>query len=242
MAAKKDQTIVIETLKRQEATFTIVGLTGLYCHRMSAKAKRQLMIGGRKKTTSEKQSIKHDPPSEFVDSMYVERNAAEHSNVLFPSIAVKAAMATAALTVDGITKADVHRLVRVVEEFIPIYGVPRLRMDIARSADAARTPDVRTRAFFREWATQVTISWIEPNLSRTTVARLIQNAGMVCGIGDFRQEKGKGNYGTFTLADEVPESLLDRDLQWEHIQTPVPDNQETAQLLIEFEEELEVRA
>jgi len=41
-----------------------------------------------------------------------------------------------------------------------------------------------------------------PTMNETTVARLLETAGLVIGLGDFRQEKGKGNYGQFSLADE----------------------------------------
>jgi hypothetical protein len=48
----------------------------------------------------------------------------------------------------------------------------------------------------------VTVRFVMPTMNETTVARLLETAGLVIGIGDFRQEKGKGNYGQFTLCDK----------------------------------------
>ena len=132
------------------------------------------------------------------------------TDIVFPAMALKSAMATAALVVAGIRKTDVQRLVYIPSEFVPIYGVPRVRMDIVRSADINKTPDVRTRAYFREWATEIEIEFVRPVLSTTSIMALLYNAGVVCGIGDFRQEKGKGSYGTFAPAPDntIPAELL----------------------------------
>ena len=243
MPVAKDSTIVVPEVQREEATFTLLGSTGLFCHRMSAKAKKQLMLGGRKKTAAERLELKHDPRAEFRASMHVIPDMFEHTDVVFPAMALKAAMATAALVVAGVKKTDVQRLVYLPEEMVPIYGVPRLRMDITRSADINRTPDVRTRAFFPRWATQVRVMFTRPQLSVTAVAALLQNAGMVCGIGDFRQEKGKGSFGTFSIVshDDLPVALLDLPAQRDAIASPQPANIESAELLAEFDTEVETR-
>jgi len=41
-----------------------------------------------------------------------------------------------------------------------------------------------------------------PTLNETAIARLLETAGLVIGVGDFRQEKGKGNYGQFQIANK----------------------------------------
>ena len=145
--AKQQDGIVIQTVERERVTIPLVGTSGLYCHRMSAKAKHQLMLGGKRKTMAEKAQLKHDPIAEFHDSMHVRPGMFEGTDIVFPAMALKSAMATAALMVDGVKKTDVHRLVYIEDEFVPVYGVPRIRMDITRSADINKTPDVRTRAY-----------------------------------------------------------------------------------------------
>ena len=158
-------------------------------------------------------------------------------------MAIKSAMATAALAVAGIRKTDVQRLVFLPEEMVPIFGVPKLRMDFVRSADINRTPDVRTRAFFEKWATELTIRYAVPVLSQQAIIALLYNAGIMCGIGDFRQEKGKGSYGTFEpISKPVDAALLDADAQLEAIMNPVAANMETVELMAEFEAELVKRS
>ena len=149
-------------------------------------------------------------------------------------MAIKSAMSTAALAVPGIQKTQVQRLVFMPTEYVPLFGIPKLRMDITRSADINRTPDVRTRAYFEEWATELEIHYSAPALSGQSIITLLHNAGIMCGIGDNRQEKGKGSYGTFRVLsgdEELPAHLLDGDAQWDAIQSPAPANSETTELL-----------
>ena len=242
MATKKQQTTIhVPVLEMEKAEFLLVGSTGLFCHRMGQKAKNQLLLGGRKKTTAEKAALKHHPEQEFRDSMHIFPKFDKHTEVCFPATAVKSAMATAALVVDGIKSTDVKRLVYIPNEWIPIYGVPNLRMDITRSADIGKTPDVRTRAYFPQWATKVTIQYATPMLSLKGIAALLTNAGIMCGIGDFRQEKGKGHYGTWSVFPgdtAVPKELLSIRAQRSAIKKPVADGPETERLMSEYREAL----
>ena len=249
-APKKDAPLVIPQIRQQGATINLTGNTGLVCHRMSAKAKHQLMLGGRRKTAAQRLEIKHHPRDEFRASMHLckepytpmDTNGAPvgpATHVVFPSMAVKSAMATAALVVAGIRKTDVQRLVFIPSEWIPVYGIPKLRMDIVRSADMNRTPDVRTRSYFETWGSIVSLLYSEPALSQHAIAALLANAGIVCGIGDFRQEKGKGSFGCFTAGGDLPE--FDLAAQWDAIEFPQPANSESAELLSEYDNEVENR-
>ena len=165
----------------------------------------------------------------------------EGTDIVFPAMALKSAMATAALMVDGVKKTDVHRLVYIPDEFVPVYGVPRIRMDITRSADINKTPDVRTRAYFREWATQIIVDFVRPVLSVKAIMALLYNAGLVCGIGDFRQEKGKGSYGTFEPTSSIPAELMDHATQRAALDNPEYDNEETKELLEVYDAAVEAR-
>ncbi|MCY4318369.1 MAG: hypothetical protein OXE76_04095 [Alphaproteobacteria bacterium] len=240
-AKKAPDVISIPPLKMDEINVRLVGRTGLYINRMSAKARRQLLIGAQKKTLAERKLIKHDPRTEYRDAMYVDRGWHPRSHVRFPAMSIKAAMGTAALMTPGIRKTDVSRLVFIPDEYVPIYGIPRLRMTIMRSADINRTPDVRTRPYFAEWATEIRIQFAKLSLSKKEILTLLANAGTICGIGDERQEKGKGSAGTFAPANTIPDTLLDADAQWAAIKTPVPFDLESAELLAEFDAEVESR-
>lgn len=208
--AAEPATLIIDALKQGRVTMRIIGSTPMYYNAMSVKAKRSLLIGGGKKTAAEKKEIKHDPETEFRDSVYKTRTGP--TLLAFPAAGIKNGMATAALVTDGVKKTDVQRLIFLPQEKISIWGRPFLRMDVVRSADMNRTPDIRTRAFLPRWCAEIDIAFVTPNLSIHSIGSLVNNAGLVSGLGDFRQEKGKGSYGTFRLVSTEEDEALWQEL------------------------------
>lgn len=241
MAVKKAETgLHIEPLKQGRVTLKLIGTTPFYFNAMSAKAKRTLLVGGGKKTAAEKRELKHDPEQEFRDSIYRMKDGP--TLLGFPAPGVKGAMATAALETAGVTKSSVNRLIFLPEQRIKIWGRPYLRMDVVRSADMNRTPDIRTRAYLPRWCAEVDIAFVTPTLSLHSVVSLLANAGAIVGIGDFRQEKGKGSHGTFAVtgndagewADLWAELMEEgRAVQEAAMDNPEaePDDDDTAELL-----------
>lgn len=238
MAIKKAEagTLHIDALKQGRVTLRIIGNTPLYFNAMSVKAKRTLLLGGGKKTAAEKKELKHDPEQEFRDSVY--RLPDGPTLLGFPAPGVKGAMATAALETPGVTKTSVQRLIFLPQQKVPVWGVPLLKMDVVRSADMAKTPDVRTRAFLPRWCAEVEIAFVMPTLSAHSIVSLLSNAGAIVGIGDFRQEKGRGSYGTFRVIGEGnddPEwsDLMDeaRAAQDAALAMPEPADDETRELM-----------
>lgn len=212
MVTKKDETLQIDALKQGRITLRLIGTTPFYFNAMSVKAKRTLLIGGGKKTAAEKKELKHDPEQEFRDSVY--RMSSGPTLLGFPAPGVKAAMATAALETAGVSKTSVQRLIFLPEQRIKVWGRPYLKMDVVRSADMARTPDIRTRAFLPRWCAEVDIAFVMPTLSVHSVVALLSNAGAIIGLGDFRQEKGKGSFGTFAVTGQ---DLGGWSEQWDEI-------------------------
>jgi hypothetical protein len=251
MATKKAEagTLHIDALKQGRVTLTLVGNTPFYFNAMSAKAKRSLLIGGGKKTAAERKELKHDPEQEYRDSVY--RAHSGDTLLCFPAPGVKNAMATAALETPGVTKTSVQRLIFLPEQRIRMWGKPYLKMDVVRSADMNKTPDVRTRAFLPRWVAEVDIAFVTPTLSAHAIVSLLSNAGVIVGIGDFRQEKGRGSYGTFSVVGEDGGEWSDyiaeikaegRDVQQSAMDHPEYADQETADLMEMLEEERERRA
>lgn len=239
----------VDALKQGRVTLRLIGTTPLYFNAMSAKAKRTLLIGGGRKTAAEKKELKHNPLQEFRDSVY--KLPSGPTLLGFPAPGVKCAMATAALETPGVTKTSVQRLIFLPQEKVSIWGKPYLKMDVVRSADMAKTPDIRTRAFLPRWCAEVDIAFVTPTLSTHAVVSLLQNAGVIVGIGDYRQEKGRGSYGTFAVAgddlgdwqevwDEV--TAEGRDVQTAAMEDPEVADDDTAELMAMFEEEVARRA
>lgn len=250
MAVKKAETeIYVPPLHRGVIKLRIIGQTPMFQNRMAAKAKRQLLVGGRKKTAADKANIKHSPLDEYRDSMEMFPGG-EPTALGLRVVAVKAAMCTAALETAGITKTSAQRLLFMPGDLAPLYGVPQLRMDVVRSADINRTPDVRTRAFIPRWGAEVEVHHILPQLPVSSVVALAANAGVLVGVGDFRQEKGKGSFGSFRVitADQQDDEWDDlvanhgAAAQRRAIDEPEFADADTEELMDYFHEEFSRRA
>ncbi len=147
---------------------------------------------------------------------------------------------TASLDDPGTRKAQIGRLVRVEGERIPLYGVPQMVMNITRSADISRTPDVRTRAIIPHWAALIEVGYAKPQLREKAVLDLLAKAGVFSGVGGWRTEKGSGNYGSFRLAgvtDAEFKGILKaggRTAQMEALNSPTFYDDETEYLFAEW--------
>lgn len=249
MAAKKDTAeIRVTPLRRGSTRLRIVGMTPLFQNRMANKAKQQLLVGGRKKTKADRAEIKHQPLLEYRDSAEIMKDGPTALGLRV--VAVKAAMCTAALETAGLTKSATQRLLFMPGDLVPLYGTPQLRMDVVRSADINRTPDVRTRAFLPRWGAEIEIQYVIPQLSLISVVSLLQNAGILVGVGDFRQERGKGAFGSFRVLGDGDEDDEWNDLVENHgraaqeaaLAEPDYADRDTADLMEFFAEEEQRRA
>ena len=247
MATKKESTGSIEVIEveQESATFYIRGTTPLICNRMSQKAKGELLFpAGRKNAAERATTLKHKPHDEFRASPYVLGSPDAPTYLAALAVWFKRAMGTAALDMPGTNKAQIGRNIRVEGERIPLYGIPQLHMAVTRSADINRTPDVRTRATLAEWATAITVTYTVPILRAAMVARLLASAGMTIGVGDWRQEKGSGSYGLFSIvsSDDPDWHRIvrsgGRDMQLAAMASPTPYDDETEEMLTWFTEEL----
>jgi hypothetical protein len=217
MATKKKETeaAMVTALKHGSINLRLIGSTPFYYNSMSVKAKRDLLIGSAPKTTAEKREIKHNPEEEFRDSVYKKNHGKTH--LYFPPAAIKQAMATAAIETKGVAKTNVQRLIFLPELQTEIYGRPYLKIDTVRMANINKTPDMRTRAYLPEWCAEIQIKFVMPTLSATDVFTLLQNAGSIVGLGDFRQEKGRGAYGCFTVTGEELPNWKEYKDDWDRI-------------------------
>lgn len=250
MVKKTDNTteVTVLPLKRASVRLRIIGTTPLFQNRMAAKAKQQLLVGGQKKGKADRAAIKHDPLSEYRDSAEVILSGPTALGLRV--VAVKAAMSQAALETPGLTKSSAQRLLFMPGDHAPLYGTPQLRMDIVRSADINRTPDVRTRAYLPKWGAELDVAFIVPQLSVSAVVSLLCNAGILIGVGDFRQEKGKGAFGSFRVLGEGEDDEEWNDLVSNHgraaqlaaLETPEYADKDTQDLMAHFFAEVKRRA
>lgn len=247
-AMQENQEVQIVKIETQTVNYCVLGTSPLICNRMSQKGWHELLAPKGKKTTAEKASnMKHNPLQEFRDSPYVMVNPSAPTLLAILPTAFKKAMGTAALDSPGAKKSQIGRLVSVDWDMQPVYGTPRVHMAITRSADMNRTPDVRTRAILPEWACKLRVTFVKPILREKSVTDLLVAAGIQSGVGEWRQEKGSGSFGAFTVVDQSDEkwnrivSTQGRQAQQEAMDNPVAFDAETEELLSWFDVELKRR-
>src|SRR3954471_14918111 len=135
MATKKAEgpKIQLEKLNRQAIAFNVVGLTPFVANRMSEKVKMGLLLPKGRMTAADKQTnLKHDPRTEFRNSVYTLDDAPTRCAI--PAPAFKRAIANAALDIPGAKKTQIGRLSWVEGQYVPLYGVPELYMAVVRQA------------------------------------------------------------------------------------------------------------
>jgi hypothetical protein len=243
---QKPVELEVVTLRQEEATFCLLGTTPFYFNAFSEKAKNELLLPRGRMTAAQKaHNLKHNPEAEFRASVYRDRTADGPTRLVMKATALKGGMATAALDMPtSVAKSQINRLVTVMGEWIPIWGTPLLAIDPVIQAGISRAPDMRTRAKLRTWAGIARVRYTLPMVTQQAVATLVGAAGMIVGMGDFRQEKGKGSNGLYEI---VPED----DPRWQHLvktagrdaqdaalESPVCFDAEAAELLEWFHSEI----
>lgn len=237
MAAKKEQgEIQILEIETGVLEFSVIGTSPFIANRMSQKALQELLLPRRKSASEKMANLKHNPLNEYRDSIYRMLTPNPATEIAFLPTAFKKSLAQAAIDIPGARKTEIGRLVSVQWDRTPMWGIPQMMMAVTRSADINKTPDVRTRAILPEWACKLTVSFVKPNLREKTVANLVAAAGIICGVGDWRQEKGSGSFGAFRIcAPEDPDFVRlvetqNRPAQLAALESPQMYDDETASL------------
>ena len=246
--SKPTQTsIELTEFKSGRVDFCLVGLTPIILNRLSEKAKRELFMPKGRKTAADKAgTLKHHPFEEFRDAPYLNPDKNAPTYIEHLSTAFKAAIRGAGVDMPGSSKAQLGRLLWAEGERVSIYGSPKLFMAITRSADMNKTPDIRTRAIIENWACRFSVSFVEPVLNVKVVANLLSAAGLIQGVGDWRPEKGSGNYGQFKIVTENDAQFkaitkIGWKQQFAAMQNPVAYDHETEELLEWFKSEVDRR-
>lgn len=241
--AQEGAGIEIPQIETATVEIHLVGSSPLIMNPMNQKVSRVLLAPPPPKNRADKASrLKHDPMAEYRESMYLmrEQSSAEPTLLGMPSTAFKTAMITAAKDVPGSSKAQMGRLTFVESDMVPIYGVPQLFCAVTRQSDINHTPDVRTRAILPTWAARVLVTYVKPLLKYQDIFNLMTFAGVTIGVGDWRQEKGSGNYGRWRLVNandpEYVSIVASGGLEAQKVgyDTPTMYNHETESLLSWF--------
>lgn len=243
--------IDIDLPERRFVEAYIIGATPLIYNAMSEKAKRTLLLPGPPKNRAERAgTLKHEPIPEYRNSVYRWLGDFRPTRLIIPATAFKGAMMEAALDLPGVAKTQIGRLaiVRGVDgestsDSISVFGTPQLLMSVVRNSDPKHTPDIRTRAILAEWCCRLRLGYTSGSLTARSIVNLSAFAGMIIGVGDWRQGKGKGPYGQFELVDADNEdwqriAQQGREIQDAALLTPQCYDHESESLLAWYDEEI----
>jgi hypothetical protein len=243
-ASKKDEVIDIQEIHTSTARFNIIGTSPMIMNRFSRKAWQELLFPSERRSRATlDQTMKHDPLSEYRGALYKNRDDKRPALIHVPAGAFHGALSSAALDVPGAAKAKIERLVKISDVQVDLFGVPQLFMAMVRNSDMNRTPDVRTRPIFPEWACTVTFKYPRLVLTERTITHLFGAAGLFIGIGDWRGQKG-GSYGAFKIADDNDATFnrivkqQGRKAQLNAFDSPVYYDEDTEELMVWFESEV----
>lgn len=244
---KEEQQIDIVPITMGRITVHVLGTTPLIMHRFPKKAWEQLLFPkGRANAAEKAENLKHDPLNEFRESIYKNRDAKEPAAVHLPTGAFSKAIAAAALDLPGASRAQILRLVSVATAQINVFGIPQMCMHMVRNSDIGRTPDVRTRAIFPEWALRFDLEHVSSLIKANQSLNLLAAAGIIVGVGDWRPQKG-GFMGKFKVVEANDPDYLrvikqqGRVAQLSAMEKPIAYDADTEELFAWFLEEAERR-
>ena len=215
-----DQTIkamVLPEIKTERLIIEIVGVTRLVSNKFSNKA-RWKMLQAQKGEKLPKE--KRDPDGDFQRSLHkLAPDKKGRPRYGFPVTGVKEAMATAAARFFNQNKVAIYGTVYLIgepsvpdtvhdpalpgitfspEDCLEIVGDVTMRTDMVRNSGIGRTADIRFRGAFEKWHARLLIEFKKEFITAESLARLLEHAGSMVGLGEWRTEKG-GDWGRFEV-------------------------------------------
>lgn len=241
---EKQVEIEVARITKSGTRIPIIGIQPLILHHGSVKTH---LLPPMKMTKVERETtLKHEPYEEWKERMIIAPDGP--TKLLFPAASFKDSMMRAAVRLPQAVKAEVAQLVWVEGSRVPVYGIPQIIISEVRNSDINRTPDARIRPILREWACILDVSWVTPMMTQQAVANLLMAGGLITGVGDWRNEKGKGIFGQYEIVnDNDPEQVErfkrilregGREAQEAAIAAPTAYDAETLDALTWYDEEL----
>jgi hypothetical protein len=191
----------------------LIGTRPLIYNSVSQKAANELLLPA--PWGKRRQGLKHDPLTEYRSSVYYRPSNEEGpTRLVLPSRMVKKALLSArAFSSDAPGEDRLKQCVTVVGENNDLYGVPKLLIARVTNSGKVAAPDMRTRAIVPQWCTQVRLRCLSDFVTKRSIMQCLVAAGMVSGLGDWRQEKGSGDYGTFRVTMDPADAEYAQILQ-----------------------------
>jgi len=119
----------------------------------------------------------------------------------FPASAFMASILDACVSLN-IPKTQIKRSVRILGDIIPLkYKAINRRIDNPRRGGRNKTPDVRHRPEYINWSCELLVQFDESQITPESIINLLNNAGFMSGIGDWRPSspKSSGTHGMYKV-------------------------------------------
>lgn len=217
-----DRRVDLASLLSSATTFMafdvwVIGLSPLIVHAWSSKAKIE-MLSKQVKAIKGKGREQRDPEQDFVSSLYnMPDDHLGRKAFGFPATGLKKSILTVAHKDKGLARSAVQsslwinaEMVRVQTAFkgaicdlplVRIYGSdPAMREDMVKIGSGLnKTASLAYRGQFSTWAINLKGRFNTANMTADALAFLIKDAGLACGLGEWRNEKS-GVFGAFVVA------------------------------------------
>lgn len=215
MATKTEQVLEIRPIELETVTLKIVGDTPLIMHAWSEKAKREMLEKQMKATKTKSRDAKN-PVEDFIRSMYwltpmptemtedgFNKAIVAGARFGFPVTAFKQAAISASYRLgwskDKMSLRGVFFIDGDENQMLEIKSDPPImREDMVKVGMG--TADIRYRGEFRNWSTDMKITYNKNGqYSLEQIINIINAGGFCCGVGEWRPERD-GQNGTFHVA------------------------------------------
>jgi hypothetical protein len=221
MTTESLSSLMSKKAKFKNFSVWIVGDTPLITHAWSEKAKRE-MLGKQVKAVKAGKEAR-DPQVDFVNSLY-EMGDGSYG---FPATGLKNCILSGAHKDKGIPRSVVMGALWINAEMVRvrpalagavcdmpllrIYGSkPEMREDMVKIGSGLnKTANLAYRAQFTVWAFKATGRFNVDVLTQEQLAYLIDDVGMSCGVGEWRNER-KGMFGAFHRATIEEETVWEK--------------------------------
>ncbi len=199
MEESKGLRVVVNPIKKDYLTMTIVGTSPMIQNTFSEKAKK-MMLRKHLKLASEARGVRN-PQKEFEDSLH----RTSTGKVGFPAGGIKKAMVSSSRYTDPrkITHFNGAFFVEATDPKTNLVELkcsnPVMREDWVRTSGIGRQPDLRYRGELEKWQATFRVRYSSDTITPEQIVNLAQRAGFSVGLGEKRPEKTGETYGQFEV-------------------------------------------
>jgi hypothetical protein len=187
--------VVIPKIMPKILEVEIVGVTPLLVSNWSTKALTEIADKQQKKAKSAKAA--KDPAADYLASRYISVEGWDG----LPAGGIKGCIVNACRAVDGLPMTLAKRMIFVESDGVTDRGQPLVRIignHEMHGPHPVRIPsgaDIRYRAIYRDWSIRLRIQFLANVVSAEQVLNLIELAGFVEGLCEWRPGAPKNNTG-----------------------------------------------